>query len=44
MHAGRFPAINSLINKMAMRKRRDNIILGSVAAVGIFLIFLYLFL
>jgi len=39
--ADRLPAVASLINKMALRKKRDNIILASVIAIGVILIFLY---
>ncbi|XP_077995428.1 Golgi SNAP receptor complex member 1-like isoform X2 [Glandiceps talaboti] len=37
----RFPIINSLVQRINLRKRRDSIILGSVIAVCIILILLY---
>jgi len=39
--ANRFPAINGLIQKINVRKRRDSLILASVSAICIILILLY---
>lgn len=41
--SNRFPVINSLIQRINLRKRRDSIILGLVVAVCTFLILLYMF-
>ncbi|XP_065174915.1 Golgi SNAP receptor complex member 1-like [Sycon ciliatum] len=38
----RFPAINSLVGRINVRKRRDSIILGSVIAVCIIVLFLFM--
>jgi len=39
--ANRFPAINGLLHKINVRKRRDSLILASVSAICIILILLY---
>ncbi|KAK7925771.1 hypothetical protein WMY93_008081 [Mugilogobius chulae] len=41
--ANRFPAINSLIQKINLRKRRDSLILGTVIGVCTILLLLYTF-
>uniref|UniRef100_A0A3B3CDG3 Golgi SNAP receptor complex member 1 n=1 Tax=Oryzias melastigma TaxID=30732 RepID=A0A3B3CDG3_ORYME len=41
--ANRFPAINSLIQRINLRKRRDSLILGSVIGVCTILLLLYAF-
>ncbi|XP_046548919.1 Golgi SNAP receptor complex member 1-like isoform X1 [Haliotis rubra] len=41
--ANRFPLLNSLMQRINLRKRRDSIILGGVIAVCIFLLLLYAF-
>ncbi|XP_024862772.1 Golgi SNAP receptor complex member 1-like isoform X2 [Kryptolebias marmoratus] len=41
--ANRFPAINSLIQKINLRKRRDSLILGGVIGVCTILLLLYTF-
>ncbi|XP_037543268.1 Golgi SNAP receptor complex member 1 [Nematolebias whitei] len=41
--ANRFPAINSLIQKINLRKRRDSLILGVVIGVCVVLLLLYTF-
>ena len=39
--ASRFPVINSLVQRINIRKRRDAIILGSIIGVGCILLLLY---
>ncbi len=39
----RFPALNSIMQRIGVRKRRDSIVLALVAAACIILIFLYKF-
>ena len=39
--ASRFPLINSVVQRINFRKRRDAIILGSVIGVGFILLLLY---
>ncbi|CAG08841.1 unnamed protein product, partial [Tetraodon nigroviridis] len=39
--ASRFPAINNLIQKISLRKRRDSLILGGVVGVCVILLLLY---
>ncbi|XP_067362553.1 Golgi SNAP receptor complex member 1 isoform X2 [Channa argus] len=41
--ANRFPAINNLIQRINLRKRRDSLILGTVIGVCTFLLLLYAF-
>ncbi|TWW75059.1 Golgi SNAP receptor complex member 1 28 kDa [Takifugu flavidus] len=41
--ANRFPTINSLIQKINLRKRRDSLILGGVIGVCVILLLLYTF-
>ncbi|GLD46547.1 Golgi SNAP receptor complex member 1-like isoform X1 [Lates japonicus] len=41
--ANRFPAINSLIQKINLRKRRDSLILGGVIGICTILLLLYTF-
>ncbi|KAL3856501.1 hypothetical protein ACJMK2_011252 [Sinanodonta woodiana] len=41
--ANRFPIINSLVQRVNLRKRRDSIILASVIAICIILLLLYMF-
>lgn len=41
--ANRFPAINNLIQKVNLRKKRDSLILGTVIGVCTFLLLLYTF-
>lgn len=40
--AERYPAINSLLHKIQFKKRKDTIVVSTVIAVCLFLIFLYL--
>lgn len=39
--ASRFPVINSLMQRISLRKRRDAIILGSIIGIGFILLLLY---
>merc|ERR1712110_672712 len=41
--SSKFPLINSLVNKINLRKRRDTIILGSVIGVCLILMLWYVF-
>ncbi|KAJ1524249.1 hypothetical protein ONE63_010764 [Megalurothrips usitatus] len=41
--SSRFPAVNSLIQRINLRKRRDSLILGSIVGVCTFLMLLYAF-
>lgn len=41
--SSRFPLINNLMQKIHLRRRRDSIVIGLVAAVCLLLILLYLF-
>jgi Golgi SNAP receptor complex protein 1 len=41
--ASRFPAVNNLIQKINLRKRRDSIILGLVVGLCTFLLIYYAF-
>ncbi|KAB1265983.1 Golgi SNAP receptor complex member 1, partial [Camelus dromedarius] len=41
--ANRFPAVNSLIQRINLRKRRDSLILGGVIGVCTILLLLYAF-
>ncbi|KAL8559880.1 Golgi SNAP receptor complex member 1 [Nucella lapillus] len=41
--ANRFPVINSLVQRITLRKRRDSLILGGVIAVCLILLILYAF-
>ena len=37
----RFPAVNNLMQRISLRKKRDAIILGSVIGIGFILLLLY---
>ena len=39
--ATKFPVMNSLINRIAMRKKRDSFIMGGVVALCLILIIFY---